>query len=108
MGRHRQNNNNINTEPYGLNHKNSNCKLYYDKQGSPLASLTKRPFLDSPVQFKRYYMSDKLLSFTEQVACIKENKPFLHKRLDYFYEIFGRNKNLKKLILKEIKENLIS
>lgn len=67
-----------------------------------------RVHTDQPVQFKRYYMTDKLLSFTEQVACIKENKPFLTSKLEYFYEIFGRNKNLKSLILKEIKENIIS
>ena len=45
---------NVNVEAFGLNNKNGHFKLYYDKSGSPLASLTKRSFLNLPIKVKGY------------------------------------------------------
>ena len=38
----------------GINSKNGYFKLYYDKMGSPLASLSKRSFLGSRKKVKGY------------------------------------------------------
>lgn len=44
----------IKIENIGINSKNGYFKLYYDKMGSPLASLSKRSFLGSNIKVKGF------------------------------------------------------
>ena len=59
------------------------------------------------IQFKQYYMTDRLREYSFMVEHIKERSASKALRpLSYFYKIY-KNSNLKKRILKEIKENLV-
>jgi len=61
---------NVKVQNFGFNSKSGNYKLYHDKPGSPLASLSKRSFLGSKIKFKGY----EIVKFTTLKNYIKKNK----------------------------------
>ncbi len=62
--------NNIKIENQGVNSKSGYFKLYYDKLGSPLASLSKRSFLGSTLKVKGY----ERVKFTTLKKYLTKNK----------------------------------
>ena len=60
----------IKIENIGINLKNGYFKLYYDKMGSPLASLSKRSFLGSRKKVKGY----EKVKFITLESYMKKNK----------------------------------
>lgn len=74
------------------------------KHGDPLFAL--RFHTNEKIQFKRFFATEK---FTEyQQSLLKTKTTFKQlKSLNYLYDIFNRNKGLKKLMLNEVKKNLL-
>ena len=60
----------VKVENLGLNSKNGYFKLYYDKLGSPLASLSKRSFLGSNLKIKGF----ERVQFTTLKKYLARNK----------------------------------
>jgi hypothetical protein len=58
------------------------------------------------INFKQYFMSDKLREYNMMISEIKSKYALSPRPLSFFYERFKRF-NLKSKIMKEIKENLI-
>lgn len=97
-------------ENIGIDSKNRVQKLFYDKQGSPLASLTKRSFLGSEIKMKgfeyakfvtikKYTQSNNIdkIDFLKldveghELECLKGAKNFIKKINVIQFEFGGSN-----------------
>jgi len=75
---------------------NENDPLYYLKFHT-----------EEKIQFKRFICTPEIYSYASLSVQSRKYHPNTATTLDWYYNIFGKHKKFKNLILKKIKENLI-
>ena len=79
------------------------CGSIKIKRGDPLYYL--KFHTNEKITFKRFFVSEKLFKLSESIIMLG-GKVNWYKPLDFYYSIFKKN-NLRKVYLKQIRENLL-